>query len=85
MGPERGVDRGGDRGTVAVIGDEVAVSGYVLAGAVVLPADDAAAVRSRWSELGAGVSIVLLTSTAASVLAAERGAVGAPLSVVIPT
>ncbi len=35
-------------GRVAVIGEATAVAGYALAGALVVPAEDAGAVRSAW-------------------------------------
>ena len=36
-------------GQVAVIGEGTAVAGYALAGALVVPAEDAPAVRAAWT------------------------------------
>jgi vacuolar-type H+-ATPase subunit F/Vma7 len=56
-------------GTVAVIGEEVLVRGFGLAGARVLPAEDPAAVRAAWQELPGEVVLVILTRPAAAALA----------------
>ena len=72
-------------GRVAVIGEETAVAGYILAGAVVVPAEDAAAVREAWNGLPADVEVVLLTSRAAMVLGPERTETMYPLTVVMPS
>jgi vacuolar-type H+-ATPase subunit F/Vma7 len=52
-------------GTVAVIGEETLVRGYALAGALVLAADDAEAVRAAWRDLPGDVAVVILTEAAA--------------------
>jgi vacuolar-type H+-ATPase subunit F/Vma7 len=71
--------------SVAVVGEQLRVEGFSLAGAVVLAADDAAAVRSAWASLGPDVAVVVLTPRAAAALAAELDAGGAtPLTVVMP-
>ena len=70
---------------VAVVGERLRVGGFSLAGAVVLAADDAAAVRSAWASLGTDVAVVVLTPRAAAALEAELDAGGAtPLTVVMP-
>jgi vacuolar-type H+-ATPase subunit F/Vma7 len=70
---------------VAVVGEQLRVEGFTLAGAVVLAADDPAAVRSAWASLGADVAVVVLTPRAAAALEAELAAGGAtPLTVVMP-
>ena len=71
--------------SVAVVGEQLRVEGFILAGAVVLAADDAAAVRSAWASLGADVAVVVLTPRAAAALEDELAAGGAtPLTVVLP-
>ena len=72
-------------GRVAVIGEETAVVGYALAGAVVVPAEDAAAVREAWNGLPADVELVLLTSHAAQALGPDRTKTTHPLTVVMPS
>ena len=55
-------------GRVAVLGEEPRVQGFALAGALVLVAGDAAAVRSRWAALPTDVPVVVLTPGAAAAL-----------------
>jgi vacuolar-type H+-ATPase subunit F/Vma7 len=55
-------------GRVAVIGEQPRVQGFALAGALVLVADDEAAVRSQWAALPADVPVVVLTPAAAQAL-----------------
>ncbi len=69
--------------TVAVIGERALVRGWSLAGAAVTAADDADEVRAAWRSLDADVAVVVLTSTAAEILADETGD-GGPLTVVLP-
>jgi vacuolar-type H+-ATPase subunit F/Vma7 len=70
---------------VAVLGEPLQVQGFILAGAVVLAADDPAAVRSAWASLGDDVAVVVLTPRAAAALEPELAAGGAaPLTVVLP-
>jgi vacuolar-type H+-ATPase subunit F/Vma7 len=71
-------------GLVAVIGEDVAISGYALAGAVLLPADSDDEVRRRWAGLTDEVEVVILTATAAAALGEQRVAAPMPLSVVMP-
>lgn len=49
----------------AVIGEELRVQGYALAGALVCAADDGASARRAWRALPADVAVVVLTATAA--------------------
>ncbi len=72
-------------GRVAVIGEETAVAGYTLAGAVVVPAEDVPAVMEAWNGLAADVEVVLLTSRAARALGPERTETLHPLTVVMPS
>ena len=69
---------------VAVIGEQVSVQGYALAGAVVLVAEDADAAQHAWDALSEDVAVVILTSTAAQALGPVRVAGLHPLTVVIP-
>ena len=68
---------------VAVLGEEVSVQGFGLAGAVVLVAEDADAVRAAWESLADDVAVVILTQAAARVLGGTPTA-GLPLTVVMP-
>ena len=72
-------------GRVAVLGEQTAVLGYALAGAVVLPADDAPAVRAAWGALDAEIEVVVLTRRAADALGPDRTAGTRPLTVVMPS
>lgn len=67
---------------IAIIGEGVKVSGFGLAGALVLPADGPEEVWAAWRSLAPEVVIVVLTSRAARTLAAERRSW--PLTVVMP-
>ena len=68
-------------GRVAVIGEGVRVSGFALAGALVLPAETDVEVRSQWASLPDDVDVVILTDAAArQVGVPDRG----PLRVVMP-
>ncbi|WP_030917923.1 V-type ATP synthase subunit F [Streptosporangium amethystogenes] len=67
--------------TVVVIGETVRVTGFRLAGVVVLPADTTDAARAAWNRLGDDVAVVILTPEAAEAVgeqATER------LTVVMP-
>jgi vacuolar-type H+-ATPase subunit F/Vma7 len=70
---------------VAVIGEETAVAGYALAGAVVVPAEDGPAVLAAWNALDADVEVVVLTPSAARALGSERTEATHPLTVVMPS
>ena len=69
---------------VAVLGEEVSVQGYALAGAVVLVAEDVGAARAAWNGLADDVAVVILTPAAADALGPERVAGLHPLAVVMP-
>jgi hypothetical protein len=53
----------------AVIGEELAVEGYALAGCVVLPAGNPDEVNSAWQALPPDTVLLILTDSAASWLA----------------
>jgi vacuolar-type H+-ATPase subunit F/Vma7 len=72
-------------GRVAVIGEHTAVSGYALAGALVLPAEGDDAVRGAWNGLPDDVQVVILTARAARTLGDVRTAKLLPFTVVMPT
>jgi vacuolar-type H+-ATPase subunit F/Vma7 len=55
--------------SAAVIGEELAVEGYALAGCVLLPADNPDEVNSAWQALPPDTILLILTQTAASWLA----------------
>jgi hypothetical protein len=67
---------------VAVLGAELEIEGYRLAGALTVAAETPAAVRSAWRALPADVALVVLTPAAAAALG-ELPA-GERLTVVIP-
>jgi vacuolar-type H+-ATPase subunit F/Vma7 len=67
---------------VAVIGEEVRVLGFGLAGALVCPAPDDDAVRAAWRVLADDVAVVVLTPAAATALADTQP--GRRLTVVMP-
>jgi len=52
-------------GRIAAIGTGMAVRGFGLAGALVLPAEDAHEVRAAWAALPSDVELVILTPAAA--------------------
>ena len=67
---------------VAVIGEDVRVEGFGLAGALVCPAYGDDAVRAAWDGLAEDVAVVLLTPAAAAALAGV--APGVRLTAVMP-
>ena len=70
---------------VAVLGEQVRVQGFALAGALVLEAGDAAAARSAWASLPGDVAVVVLTPRAARALQDQPPPAGRlPLTVVLP-
>lgn len=71
-------------GRVAVIGEGTAVAGYALAGALVLTAEDAAAVRSAWAGLPDDVVVVVLTAAAERALGPGGATTRPPFAVVMP-
>ena len=68
----------------AVIGEGWRVEGFALAGAVVYPAEDEAAVRAAWHSLSSDVQLLIVTAKAAAWLAAELTARPGLLPVVMP-
>jgi vacuolar-type H+-ATPase subunit F/Vma7 len=70
-------------GTVIVLGEEVVVSGYALAGALVRAANDEKQVSSAWATMPPDVEFVILTAAAARALGGARSAPEAPMTVVI--
>ncbi len=71
-------------GRVAVLGEAVHVAGFALAGALVLPAEDEAAVRDAWATVPADVGLVVLTPLAARALGPDRHADPTRLTAVLP-
>ncbi|MBI3688246.1 MAG: hypothetical protein HY241_13090 [Actinobacteria bacterium] len=71
-------------GRVAAIGERVAVQGFALGGAVVYPADDAAAVRDAWRQLPPDVAVVIVTRAAARALGDDARARRWPLVTEVP-
>jgi vacuolar-type H+-ATPase subunit F/Vma7 len=69
---------------VAVLGEQVIVAGYALAGAVVVPAEDADAVRTAWDGMADDIAVVVLTPAAADALGPDRTSSLARLAVVMP-
>jgi len=53
---------------IVVLGESVVVDGFALAGAVVVQADDPAAVRKAWATLPVDTAVVVLSAAAAAVL-----------------
>ncbi len=72
-------------GRVAVIGEQTAVSGYALAGVLVLSAENDEAVRDAFSGLPDDVQVVILTDRAARTLGDVRTAKLLPFTVVMPS
>jgi vacuolar-type H+-ATPase subunit F/Vma7 len=54
---------------IIAIGEEERLAGYALTGVTVVPAADAESARAAWTELPSGTALVLLTPSAAKVLA----------------
>lgn len=67
---------------VAVIGEDVRVQGFGLAGAIVCAASGSAAVQAAWRALSDDVAVVVLTPDAARALADTSP--GRRLTVVMP-
>lgn len=67
---------------IAIIGEAAKITGFGLTGAIVLPAEEPAAVQAAWRSLSSDVAIVLLTARAAGSLVEE--AASWPLTVVMP-
>jgi hypothetical protein len=52
--------------SAAIIGEELAVEGYALAGCVLLPANNPDEVNSAWQALPPDTVLLILTQTAAT-------------------
>jgi vacuolar-type H+-ATPase subunit F/Vma7 len=71
-------------GTLVAIGEPVRVRGFALAGAVVLVAEDAEAVRAAWRSRPDSTDVVILSPMAAVALENEMRQPAAPLIAVLP-
>ncbi|HEU5023467.1 MAG TPA: hypothetical protein VFV01_00965 [Spirillospora sp.] len=71
-------------GRIAVLGERARVEGYVLAGALISPADGALEVRAVWDSLDDRVKVVVLTPAAAAALESVRDRRPEVLTVVMP-
>lgn len=69
----------------AIIGAELAIEGYGLAGAIICPADDAAQAREAWTSLPSDIAVVVLTADAAAALDDVLDRRAGVLTVVMPT
>lgn len=69
---------------VVALGEQLAVQGFALAGAVPVYASGAESVREAWAGLSADVAIVILTPDAAAALEPVHHQVRYPLTVVMP-
>lgn len=69
MAGERGEAPAGSR--VAVIGSELRVAGYAMAGALVYPAESREETRAAWASLPADVEVAVLTAEAAGWLTGD--------------
>jgi vacuolar-type H+-ATPase subunit F/Vma7 len=67
---------------IAIIGEGAKVLGFGMAGAIVLPAEEADAVLAAWRSLDSDIDIVVLTSRAARALAGRTASW--PLTAVMP-
>jgi vacuolar-type H+-ATPase subunit F/Vma7 len=70
-------------GAVAAIGEETRIRGFTMVGALVLPAEDAQAVRDAWRSLPPDVEVVILTAAADEALADRDRALARPLVAVM--
>ncbi len=69
---------------VAVIGEEVRIQGFVLAGVAAHPAETDEEARLAWRSLGDEVAVVILTPRAADHLAGQLRQRPDVLTVVMP-
>jgi vacuolar-type H+-ATPase subunit F/Vma7 len=69
---------------VAVIGEELRIGGYALAGAALYPVADRAAALLAWQELPADVEVVVVTASAAGWLGDQLDRRPGVLPVVMP-
>jgi vacuolar-type H+-ATPase subunit F/Vma7 len=70
---------------LVVVGDPIWVEGFALAGATVLPATDADAVRAAWEALPEDAGVLVMTADAADALGDALPERPYLLSVVIPS
>jgi vacuolar-type H+-ATPase subunit F/Vma7 len=67
----------------AVIGEELLVQGYAMAGAIVYPAESPAEASAAWASLPPDTAVVILTAGAAAWLGADIEQRPAVLTVVM--
>jgi vacuolar-type H+-ATPase subunit F/Vma7 len=67
----------------AVIGEELRVQGYALAGALVCPAEDHDAAAAAWHSLPPDIAVAILTPRTAAWLGDELGQRPSVLTVVM--
>lgn len=73
-------------GTIAALGEAARIEGFALAGVLLRPAEDPAAVQSAWRELPQDVVVVILTNAAALALGpAVVESTSYPVTVVMPS
>jgi vacuolar-type H+-ATPase subunit F/Vma7 len=68
----------------AVIGAELRIQGYALAGAALYPVDGQAGARRAWRELPADIAVVIVTAEVAGWLADDLSSRAGVLPVVMP-
>jgi vacuolar-type H+-ATPase subunit F/Vma7 len=69
---------------IAAVGEQTAVAGYGLAGAVVVIAEDAAQAVAAWRALPSDITVAIVTERVAHALQASAAADEGPMMVVIP-
>lgn len=69
---------------LALIGEELRIQGFRLAGAMICPAADPAAARQAWRSLPADVAVIIVTARSAGWLSDELASRPDVLSVVMP-
>lgn len=72
-------------GAVVVIGERARVSGFALAGAEVVVAEDPESVRRAWDALDDDAGLVIVTPAAAAALGTEPLSAVPPLVAVMPS
>jgi hypothetical protein len=73
-------------GRIVLLGEPIAIDEFALAGATLMPAQDADSAHRAWAALPADVSVVILTASAAALLQAQiAGEHDAYLTVVMPS
>jgi vacuolar-type H+-ATPase subunit F/Vma7 len=68
----------------AVIGEDLRIQGYALAGAALYPVADQAGARRAWLQLPADIAVVIVTARAAGWLGDELARRPGVLPVVVP-